>query len=175
MTAETLFLKDYMIPLERFPHISEDKTLKDAVATVGSFTAGERGLLRYTSLLVVNENNQLTGQLTLRDIVKGIASEITEIVQMKDYQGKGTDFPNLAFLLEDKFFKQCSRQYGKQVKDCMSKVGTAIPLDTPLLKVMMIMLAGSECVLPVVDGGEVLGVIRFAEIFTAINGQCVRD
>ncbi|MBC8209366.1 MAG: CBS domain-containing protein [Desulfobulbaceae bacterium] len=175
MTAEKLLLKDYMIPLDDFPHIHEEKSLKDAIEAVGAFTAGERGLLRYTSLLVVNDGFQLTGQLSLRDIVKGIASDITEIVEMKNFQGANMDFPNLAFLLEDKFFKQCGLQYNKQVKTCMSKVGSTISLDTPVLKVMMIMLAHEECVLPVVDNGAVVGVIRFAEIFTAINGQCVLD
>ena len=173
MTAEKLLLEDYMIPLDDFPHIGEEKTLRDAAEAIGGFTAGDRSLLRYTSLLVVNDAHQLTGQLNLRDIVKGIASEIKEVVEVKDFQGKGMDFPNLAFLLEDKFFKQCGQQYDKPVKSFMSKAGTVIPKDTPLLKVMMIMLANDECVLPVVDDAKVVGVIRFAEIFTAVNSQCL--
>jgi len=42
----------------------------------------------------------------------------------------------------------------------------------PLLKALSIMLHSNEVVLPVVEDGAVVGVIRLEEIFTAICGVC---
>ena len=172
MTTDIPVVRDYTIPLELYPHLNEKKTLRDAAKVIQSFTAGENKQLRYSEALVVNDQNQLVGRMTLMDILHGLAPQLVESTRVQKFEGKTADFPNLALLVEDSFFKECSLRWSKPVSSYMSPVENTVSADTHLLQTLLIMLNTKDYNLPVVDNEMIVGVIRMEEIFKAISSHC---
>ena len=171
MTADTLTVKDFIIPVDRYPHVHEAETIHDAVQVIQSYTCGENDRLRYSELLVLNDKNQLAGRLTLQDILKGLDKRLVEVSKVKEFEGKGAEYPNLAILWEESFFIECSNKADRLIRDFMSPT-TTIKAGDPLVKALSVILNGNDVIMPVVEEERVIGVIRLEEIFKAICAQC---
>ena len=172
MAPENPVVRDFIIPLARYPHLLETKTLSDAVEVLLSFTFGENERLRYSAVLVINDKNQLVGRATLQDLLRGLDKHFAVNHQVKGFEGKSTDFRNLAILWEDSFFAECSKKMGTPLKDVMSPVPLLINADDPLVAALSIMLHTNDWVLPVVEEGAIIGVIRLEEIFKTLCSCC---
>jgi len=172
VTTAIPVVRDYTIPLERYPHLNEKKTLRDAAKVIHTFTAGEKNELRYCDALVVNDQNQLVGRVTMTDILHGLAPQLVEASKVTKFEGKTAEFPNLALLVEDSFFKECSLQWSKPISKFMSSVEHTVSADTHLLQALLVMLTTKDFNLPVVANEMIVGVIRLEEIFMAISSHC---
>ena len=172
MASDTLVVRDVFIPLESYPNINENQSLYDAVQEIREFTTGEKNQIRYAEMFVVNNENKLVGKINLIDILHALAPSLFAADKVAKFEGKGTNFPNLAILLEDSFLKKCAEQATIAIKDFMSKIEDSVTADTPTLKTLMLMLNAKKYSFPVVDGGEVIGVVRLEEIFLEICGHC---
>nr|MBF0220707.1 CBS domain-containing protein [Desulfobulbaceae bacterium] len=169
MAAENPIVRDFIIPIDRYPHLRETQTLSDAVQVLMSHTCGENEYLRYAGILVLNEKNQLVGGLNLQDILRALDKRFA---LPKGHEGKAGEYPNLAILWEDSFFHKCSEKKDIAISDFMVPTKKIVKGDDPLLKALSIMLHGNEVVLPVKEEGSIIGVIRLEEIFLALCGVC---
>ncbi|MDD3813666.1 MAG: CBS domain-containing protein [Desulfocapsaceae bacterium] len=165
-------VRDVTIPLDRYPHLNENQTLQDAITEIRSFAVGEKDRIRYSCLLIVNDRNQLVGRVTLKDLLHGLAPRLVEATKVEKFEGKSTEFPNLAILMEDSFFTDCRQQSQKKIGEFMSKIPLFMKADFPLFKALAMMLNTENSILPVVDGDQIIGVIRMEEIFAEITRQC---
>lgn len=172
MATDIPTVKNVLIPLDRYPHLNENQTLHDAVSELKLFTAGAKNRLRYNMLLVVNDQNQLIGKVTLADMLKALFPPLYESVKMKKFEGQETTFPNLAILLEDTILKECPAKASLPVKDFMSDTENYIQAETQILKTLMIMLNSGNYTLPVIEEDKIIGVIRHEEIFDAMCIHC---
>ncbi|MFZ5647726.1 MAG: HPP family protein [Bacillota bacterium] len=68
--AKKEILKHYMIPFSEYPSIKQDSTLKEAVKMMFRMSK-EKG---YRWLVVMDDNNNITGFLTLRNILEAISN-----------------------------------------------------------------------------------------------------
>lgn len=173
MAVDKLVVRDISIPLEHYPHINENKTLHEAIKQIQLFTAGKKNHLKYAELLVVNNECNVVGKVTIVDILYGMAPRLAMAKKVDKFEGKGSSFPNLAILLEESFLKECSMQLSMPVKNFMKDIGEYLKAETSLLKALMIMLQAEEFNMPVVDGNEIIGVIRLEEIFSEMYIHCV--
>ncbi|MBU0729815.1 MAG: CBS domain-containing protein [Proteobacteria bacterium] len=173
MTADNHpVVKDYIIPLARYPHLKETQTLHDAVQAIQEFTCGENNRLRYSEMLVVNERNQLVGRLSIENILEGLDKRLVEVPKVKGFEGKGGEYPNLSILWEDSFFMKCTEKKDEQIKGFMTPTDRLVKGSDSLLKALSIMLHTKEVILPVSDQERIIGVIRLEEIFKAICSVC---
>lgn len=172
MASDNPVVKDLIIPLARYPHLNESQTLHDADQIIHSHTYGENDRLRYAGLLVLNDQNQLIGRVTLQDMLQSLDARLQEASKVKGFEGKGAEFPNLTILWEDSFFVECTKRAHTLIKDIMSPIKHILKGSDPVLKALSIMLSTKEVVLPVVDEGRVIGVIRLEEIFKTISNKC---
>ena len=171
MSTDNQVVKDFIIPLEKYPNLNENQTIHDAVEVLRSFTCGEHDRLRYAALLVLNDQNQLVGAVTMRDILQALDARLKDLPKVKEFEGKGSDFPDLTILWEDSFFVECTKRSHVPIKDFMSPTHHVKGGD-PVLKALSIMLSTNDDILPVVENGRVIGVIRLEEIFKEINDRC---
>lgn len=172
MTSEKKpIVRDFIVLTDSYPHIKETKTISDAVQTLLSFPGDENGRIRYRGMLVVNENDKLVGRLTLQAILRALDKRMADIPER--YEGKEGEYQDLAILWEDTFFARCSEKRDTPISDCMIPTQHIVKGGDPLLKALSIMLHSDEVVLPVVEDGAVVGVIRLEEIFTAICSVCM--
>ncbi|MEW6521424.1 MAG: CBS domain-containing protein, partial [Thermodesulfobacteriota bacterium] len=100
------------------------------------------------------------------------APQLVESTRVEKFEGKTAEFPNLALLMEDSFFKECSLRWNKPIGSFMSAVEHTISANTHLLQALLVMLNTRDFSLPVVADGEIVGVIRMEEIFKAISSRC---
>lgn len=172
MASDNPVVKDLIIPLESYPHLNESQTLHDADQIIQSYSCEENDRLIYAVLLVLNEQNQLIGRLTLKDMLQNLDPRLKEASRVRQFEGKEMDDPDLAILWEDSFFVECTKRSHLLVKEIMSPITHILKGSDPVLKALSIMLSTKEVVLPVVDEGRVMGVIRLKEIFKAISNRC---
>ncbi len=173
MNKETSTIRDLIIPLEHYPHLNENQTLQEAIEVFMSFKTDHLEHLRYALLLVVNDENQLVGKLSMVNIIHGLAPRLLEATSVTKFEGKGAEFPNLAFLYEDRTFAECGDNRQNPVKPLIQPIIFSIPADTPILKALVMMNHRNDFNVPVTDNGSIIGILRLEEIFTAMcNTYC---
>ncbi|MDF1614299.1 CBS domain-containing protein [Desulfurivibrio dismutans] len=172
---EQFLVKGLAIPMKRFPHVQEDRSLSQAVKVLKEFTCGDYERMRYSELLVISAEHKLVGRVSIQSILRGLDSNLAQAVQV--YQGTPGEFPNLAILWGDSFFNGCNVRFGHNIKEFMSPLPPAVKENESALKALSIMLTQNETVLPVIseDGVTVTGVIRLEEIFNAVAKRCDID
>jgi predicted transcriptional regulator len=172
MASDNPIVRNLVIPLKDFPHLYEHQTLHDAVEVLLSYTCGEYGRIRYAELLILNDLNQLCGRVTLQDILMSLDPRFKEASRVIGFEGKGTAFPNLITLWEDSFFLECTKWSHIPIKNLMSPIKYIVKASDPVLRALVIMINTKIAVLPAVEEGRVIGVIRLKEIFRAITEKC---
>jgi Mg/Co/Ni transporter MgtE len=166
-------VRDHIITLDRYPHLTEDQSLHDAVEAIKSYTHSPEARLAYSELFVLDiSNHLLVGRARLQDIIRGIDSRFNGLGKVGKFEGKKTDVTNLVTLWGDSFFDECAKSRTKQIREFMSPVQHTVGGSDSLLKALAMMLSANETVLPVVDNDRVAGVIRLEEIFNAITNRC---
>lgn len=168
MNEKSAVIGDIIIPFDKYPHLSENSTIEDAIQTLTNFDAGEGKGLLYSCLLVVNEENELVGKLTLLDILHGMAPRLLKAAKVEKFEGKGMEFPNLAFLYEESTFAKCGKNREKPIKDLVAEINFSLPADTNILKALIMMSSRKDFSVPVTENGSVVGVLRIEEIFTTM-------
>lgn len=167
------FVKDFVIPLEKYPHIQEDQTLAEAMEQILLYKWGTKEqLLRFGELFVSNRAGQMVGKITLGDILTALEPRLLKKDKDPVFEGPEIDAANLSILWEDSFFKGCREHQAQPVKELMSPIKTVINGTDPVLKALYVMLRSGEQSLPVLDGGKVVGVLRIEELFTITCGLC---
>lgn len=172
MTPENPIVRDLVIPLEDFPSLKEHQTLHDAVEVINSYTCGSSDQIRYADILVLNEKNQLSGRVKLAEMLLCLDPRLKEASKVGAFEGKGSEFPDLIILWEDSFFVECKKWSHIHIRDIMSPIKHIAKGSDPVLKALTIMIDTKDGVLPVVDKGRVIGVIRMKEIFKVITSKC---
>jgi len=172
MTVHNPVVRDFIIPLDRYPHLLETQTLHDAFETLTDFSCGTNDRLRYSTLFITNHEQQLVGKITLQDMLMALDDRFAEAKKAGKFEGKGTEYPNLTILWEDSFFIECGKKKDIFLKNVMRPVTRFVKADDSLVKAISIMLYGNIEVLPVLDEDSIIGVIRLEELFRAVCSAC---
>ena len=173
MNSETSAVRGLVIPLDRYPHLNENQTLREAIQAFMAFREGEQERLRYAELFVVNDQNQLVGKLSLIDILHGLVPRLVDATGSAKFEGKNTEYPNLSLLYEEKTFAGCGKNQGKPIKPLLHAINFSLPADTHILKALVMMTHRNDFNVPVTEKGNVIGVLRLEEIFNAMcNTYC---
>lgn len=173
MNKETSVVRDIIIPLDRYPHLNENRTIQEAVEVLMAFRAREQRPPLYTVLLIVNDKNQLVGKLSLIDILHGLVPRLVDTTKADKFEGKDAEYPNLAFLYEEKTFANCGKNQQKPVKPLLQDIDFSISADTHILNALVMMSHRNDFYVPVTENGNIIGILRLEEIFNAIcNTYC---
>jgi predicted transcriptional regulator len=165
-------VKDLMIGLESYPQVREKDMLHEAIGTIQNFTCSEKGHLQFADLLVFDDTKQLVGRLTLQDILRGLEQKLLGKAGVPQYEGKKIDFPDVAILWEESFFRDCRPHMKTTVGEAMSPIKTTVKATATVLKALYVMLQSGDCCVPVLEDDRVVGVVRLEEVFKAICDRC---
>jgi len=161
---------DLAIPLDVYPHLREDQTLHEAINVIRSFTYEDQ--LRFSELMILNDQEQLIGRVTVRDMLQGLEPRLLKKKKLAKFEGFEADYPNLAILWEESFFKKCRKRGGRPIKEVLSPITTTLKASDPLLKALYIMMHKNENNLPVLKKKRIVGVLRIKEVFAAVCLRC---
>jgi len=162
-------VKELMIHLEDYPHIPYWFTLRQAMAIVREAAVKFEGSFEPRAVLVFDEKYQLMGILTLRDIIKGLEPRFLHETALV----KGD--PNLAVLMGDLFGPGLKEASQKPVSEVMSPIKVTIPGSDPIAKAIFVMIKENVGLMPVMEGGKVMGMIRLSDLFKEISDVVLGD
>jgi len=161
-------VREIMIPVERYPSVRDRAPLREAVAVIESAhleVERRRSLPRV--VLVFDEIHVLVGYLRRRDIMRGLVPRFLLGTPL-DYPRKLFDVgidPNLSELSYDRL-SQAVREHGERpVSDVMRPIETTLSADDHVLKAVNEMISLDLALIPVLDQGEMVGVVRSVDAF----------
>jgi CBS domain-containing protein len=155
--------KDLMIPLEDYPHIPHWFTLRQAMAIVREAVIRFEGQFEPRAVLVFDEEYQLMGILTLRDIITGLEPKFlqeTILIKMD---------PSLTVLMGDFCGPKMKEQSQRPVSEVMSPIKVTVNAEDPITKPLYLMIKENAGLIPVMQGGKVAGMLRLSDLFGEIS------
>jgi CBS domain-containing protein len=112
---------------------------------------------RITGVPVVNDENEVIGIISEKDILKAMYPEASEFHQQP--------LSNMDFEEMEDRYKDVARM---KVEDLMVKNVITLPPDTPILKAASIMIINNIRRIPVVEDKKLVGIISQGHIHQAI-------
>ena len=171
-------IKDRMIPLENYPTVSPDATLKEAALSLRtSYCELDSGMCTEAgprTVLVVDEKGKLLGILDFNSFLETLIPEIAGGLSAKlSALGVSIAFAeaDAAALDESRldFQARVIKNAETKVRDIMLKVRGIIDADARLMDGLKKMFRNKIVVLPVYEGDKLVGVLRDADLFLAIT------
>lgn len=146
--------REIMIPIEQFTTITEDATLHEGIQALRQSLHFEGRPWHGSRILVVlDQNGNLSGILTLRGILTAVG--LYELLKDPLFKSESWSWYFLQKL------KEGSRM---RVRDIMRPYK-----DDDLLDVVRAFLKYSVNSLPVLDRGRLLGVVRIVDVFKVLS------
>jgi CBS domain-containing protein len=161
--------KDMMIPLEDYPHIPYWFTLRQAMAIVREAALKFEGQFEPRAVLVFDEKYQLLGILTLRDIITGLEPKFLRETALVKAD------PNLTVLLGDLSGPQMKSQSQRVVSESMSPIKVTVNAEDPVAKTLALMIKENLGLVPVMQGGKVVGMLRLSDLYGEISQIVLGD
>ncbi|MGD8279154.1 MAG: hypothetical protein PVH00_14045 [Gemmatimonadota bacterium] len=161
-------VRDFMIPVDRYPSVRDRATLREAVAVIESAQLEvelRKSLPR--ALLVFDGIDVLVGTVRRRDILRGLEPRFLVSTPL-EYRRKLFDVavdPNLAELSFDRVIQGIREQADRPVTDVMQPIQSILSADDHLMKAVYEMVSYDLTLIPVVDGKILVGVVRSVDAF----------
>jgi CBS domain-containing protein len=145
-------VRELVIPLADYPHMPYWASLKEAVVQLTLAQQGRGPEERRRKVLVFDEAYELQGILTQRDILLAAAP--------------GLDGKPPAW---EEFLAGLGEQSAQPIKNFMAPLAAMAQADDGLLAVCHLMVGKGVDLVPVMDGGKLLGVARLDDLFSELS------
>jgi len=167
---DDLLARDFMVPIDDYPHITASSTICDAMILMHSNLTEDH---KYRTILVTDENEHLLGYLSLRDLIRSVGpgylrKEAPDYKGHQPFQGISTDLSALSLIWQEGFTVKIREEAKKTVKEMMTLIERTVSPEDQFAKCIYLMLVQNELIIPVVENGKVIGVIRLVDIFELI-------
>jgi CBS-domain-containing membrane protein len=167
---DDLLARDFMIPIEEYPHIAASSSICDAMQLMHSSLAAPR---KYRTILVTNESQHMLGYLSLHDLIRAVGprylrKEAPDYKGHQPFQGISNDLSALSLIWQEGFSVKIREEAKKPVKEMMTLIERTVSPEDPFAKCVYLMLVQDELMIPVVEKDKVVGVIRQVDIFELI-------
>jgi CBS domain-containing protein len=155
-------IRDIYIPLAEYPHVRDTAILKDVFAVLHSaYSTGKR----FRHILVLDSHDHLVGMLGIRDLLHGLFPDYLRATEHGRFEGAQSDFPALTLIWQETCETQCKEAANNPIKGFMGAVPNTLKPGDPLTLAAYLMVIHDTSILPVVDGGRVIGVVRVIDVF----------
>ncbi len=174
---KTIKVKDLMVPLDEYATVPHDATLYEAAAALENAQESfNRNHYRHRAVLVLDENNQVVGKLSQRDVLEalepgyrtdaGAPKGVTQFTAsfVKAIQKHHTLW---AHPLDD----ICRKAVDIRVKDVMSCPGEGEYVSENTLldqAIHQFVIGHHQSLLVTGKGKQVVGVLRLADVFLEV-------
>ncbi len=163
-----------MIPLSGFPCMKESGTVQEAIQQLRSFCPiGSTGPCGFSELMVVDDKGGLIGRVTQQGILRVLFSSLLDPIDIKPFEGRTIEYSDLATLLDGVLMKEGANHLNATVTRVIEKDIRTLSASTDLIHAMSIMVIGKETVLPVLESGKLVGVVKLAEVFGALGDRLI--
>ena len=159
---------DIMIPLNKYPHLPYWFTLRRALVEMEKSvieTNNRKSLPRV--VLVFNEQYELMGMVRRRDILRGLEPEFL-VDKPLEYRKKLFDVdltPAMAGFSYEELLAGVEKRAERPVSDVMVPIEETVDFNDHIFKIIYEMNAHDLAMLPVMQDGRVVGVVRSVDVF----------
>ena len=159
---------EVMVPLDKYPAIRDNTTLREAVAVIESAQLEvdlRKSLPR--ALLVYDKIDVFVGYVRRRDIMRGLEPP-SLVSRPLEYRKKLFDVaidPNLSELSWDHVVRGIREQGERPVSDVMRPIEATIDTNDHIIKAVYEMVSLDLNLIPVLEDGHVVGVVRSVDAF----------
>lgn len=157
-------VRDLMVELDKFPHVSGNASLRDVFAKLHA-ASGSSELFR--NILVLDDKGRLLGTLGLKNVMHALLPDYLR-QGAAHYEGSSSDVSALAVLWQEDCEEQCREASKILAKNHVSPIAATIGADDPITKAAFLFATTPVNVLPVVEGKQVIGVIRLVDVFDEV-------
>ncbi|NNF15720.1 MAG: CBS domain-containing protein [Gammaproteobacteria bacterium] len=166
--------RDLMIPLDAYPIIRENATLAEAIATFVGAAINRKGKLSLPRILLVfDEAQALVGVVRRRHIICGLLPGFLTRQEEPHAEAHFDIVPpvdlDLADLFRDEEHKVLSANAQAPVATVMHDIGAVVEADDDLMELIKQTAQTHSHILPVMENGQVLGVVRTVELLSQIH------
>ena len=163
-------INDFMIPLVDYPHVRADATLRDVYAKLrASYDSAEL----FRSVLVLDEKDRLVGMLGLKDMLHALLPDYLR--GTKRHEGATEDISALAALWQDDCREAYRSAHQIIIRNHITPIPTAIHAGDPLTTAVFIFATSHVNLLPVVDGKQVVGVLRLVDVLNDVTREVLSE
>ena len=159
---------EIMIPLDDYPHLPVWTTMLEAIRMMHESQLDHQGRKSLPRVILLFDlDGSVAGTVRRRDLMRGLEPKFL-VSQPLEYRMKLFDVQvdsNLSELPFDKVVKGIREQVDRPVTDVMRPLGRTIDFDDHILKAVYEMVNNSLSILPVLQNGKVVGVIRTVDVF----------
>lgn len=165
-------VREHYTPLAEYPHVRASATLRDVFAAI----AGNREAAdQFRNVLVLDAADRLVGLLGLHDMLHAVLPDYLKTDTPSHYEGGGSDVASLAPLWQEDCEAHCSKVAPAPVGDDLTIIDAEVKLDDPLTTAIYLFATHSYNLLPVVEDGRVIGVLRLVDVVTAVARAVLHD
>ena len=175
---EKMKVQDLMIPIDKFPRISQSATFFEAVmaleAAQKNFLSGKAAK---RILLVEDDNGVVIGKISPIDLLRGLETNYNRINTEKTLSRFGlssiwksmqSDYQ----LWENPFKDLCRKAQEVRVKDIIKTPleGQTVSPNDALTKCFHLFVMNRHDALFVVDEDDIIGLLRFSDVYKKASG-----
>lgn len=168
-------IREMVIPFVRCPQLYDDQTLDDAIALF-ALKPSAASALELPLLLVLDRQNNLVGQLSRIDILRGLVPSLLGMGRGGNISSPcwtNADDPHLTYLYEDHALAECGGNRTSPIRSLMRPVDFTLPANMHILEAIVLLHRHNTSCVPVIEHGAVIGILRFKELFHAMcNTWC---
>lgn len=173
-------VEDLMVPVGKFPMISQEVILAEAVLALEKaqeeFAAGRR---EQRILLVIDQENRVVGKLTPTDVIRGLEPNYGKLVDTHASSYVSNFEYVIASMREQMEHSTapwddlCAKAKNTRIKDFLRKPtpGQVVQAGDSLNEALHRFILGRHDSLFVTDGQKLVGVIRFSDVYREILGK----
>jgi predicted transcriptional regulator len=182
--GEALMIKkrahDIMIPITKYPNIFRGLTIREAIAEFEHAYVNVDGQMSLPrALLVIDENHNLLGMVRRRDILKALEPRFMQPMphhhqkELIDIEGD----PDLVALSAGRVMKTIVAQASQKIDDIMLPADLMFTADynDHIAKIIYVMAIKDLNLLPIMQKGKVVGVVRSVDVFHEIAHLLLED
>lgn len=159
--------REIMVPLDHYPHIPYWFTIRQAMAEMETAEISVRGRTSIPRVvLVFDETYRLMGFVRRRDILRGLLPSFLGEQKPKS-QRAAFDMvadPNLSEVFSEEEANEIRNLADQPVSTVMNPIVLTVDQDDHVLKVIHDIVVNNYYMLPVVEDGKVVGVVRSLDV-----------
>lgn len=158
-------VNDHVTPLAGYPHVRDNVTLREVYATLKHhYDSAEQ----FRSVLVLDAGDRLVGVLGFRELLAALLPEYLKPHEPANFEGGRGDLASLAPLWQEDCAAQCRKAAAMPVGAHVVDARATVAGDDPLVKAIYLFATLNANILPVVEGGRIVGVLRRVDVMAAV-------
>lgn len=161
-----------MVPADKYPSAHADCSLREAARVMSEWHIDMHGSVSMPRiLLLTDESGHLVSMVRRRDILRGLAPSFL-VASISDHPEAMFDVdvdPNLTELLSDRAEEKLRAKAETLVSDIAHPIPATVAADDPLIRIIQILIRHDLSMVPVLEEGRVIGVVRTVEVLQEVS------